>query len=236
MKRAFLLLFILPVSLWARPKAEFEKTSFDFGVLPQGSTVSYSYPFKNVGNEPLKIESVQTTCGCTAAVSDNSLVEPGRTAQIQVTFDSRGKMGDTLKQVRVRTNDPDHPMNFLTISGRVTPSGHPEVTGPQNLFEGSCSTCHARSSEGKKGENLYMASCAMCHENHRRGGRLIASAADDLSGRPTAALRTSITDGVAGTSMPAFGHAHGGPLSSSQIKSLVRYIHSQKDAKKRKSP
>jgi hypothetical protein len=130
MKRAIFLLFLFPTVLWARPKAQFTETLYDFGVLPQGSTTTHTFSVKNVGNKPLKIESVKTTCGCTVASPLNSLIAPGELGQIQVTFDSKGKMGDISRQIRVETNDPNHPMNLLTIGGTVTPAAVPGRNGP----------------------------------------------------------------------------------------------------------
>lgn len=108
--------------LWARPKAQFTETRYDFGVLPQGSTTTHTFSLKNTGNKPLKIESVETTCGCTVATPTNTLIAPGEVGQIQVTFDSKGKAGEISRQVRIRTNDPKNPMNFLTIGGTVAPA------------------------------------------------------------------------------------------------------------------
>lgn len=122
MKWAILLLFLFPTILWARPKAQFTETHFDFGVLPQGSTTTHTFSVKNAGNQPLKIESVQSTCGCTVATSTNSVIAPGALGEIHVTFNSAGKMGDISKQIRVDTNDPKHPTNFLTMGGSVAPA------------------------------------------------------------------------------------------------------------------
>ncbi|MBK8872313.1 MAG: DUF1573 domain-containing protein [Elusimicrobia bacterium] len=133
MKWAIVLLFFLPLSAWARPKGQFSETHYDFGVLPQGSTATYTYSLRNSGNEPLRIESVQSSCGCTAATPTNTLIPPGETAQIRVTFDSKGREGEIMKQIRVQTNDPKNPMNLLTIGGTVTPANVPEEAGrPHN--------------------------------------------------------------------------------------------------------
>lgn len=130
MKWAISLFFLFPTVLWARPQAQFTETHYDFGVLPQGSTTTHTFSVKNAGNKPLKIESVQSTCGCTVASPTNSILAPGELGQIQVTFDSKGKMGDISKQIRVETNDPKHPTSFLTIGGTVAPAVNPGVNGP----------------------------------------------------------------------------------------------------------
>lgn len=141
MKHAVFLILLLPVGLWAGPRVEFSETQFDFGVLPQGSTVTHTFSLKNTGDTPLKIESIKTTCGCTAASPTQSLIAPGELAQIQVSFDSQGRLGNMLKQVRVQTNDPTQSMSFLTMAGTVSlpeTTGQPEPSRPYDVY---CPTC-----------------------------------------------------------------------------------------------
>lgn len=229
MRRFWKLLAVaaIPGSLWAgRPAAKFDQVYADFGILPQGSTVQFNYGFRNVGNEPLRIESVQTSCGCTAAAPENPVIAPGETGIIHVTFDSRGKMGETIKQIRVRTNDPKSPMSFLTLAGKIVESKHPEMTDTRNIFKGACRECHVDRGEKRLGEELYMADCAMCHESQSRGGSALGPASETLALLPEAHLKSRITDGVPDTSMPAYGVKKGGPLSGGQIRSLVHYLKS----------
>ena len=47
------------------PKIQFEKTTYDFGANPQGTPVSCEFVFKNVGTEPLVLQNVKASCGCT---------------------------------------------------------------------------------------------------------------------------------------------------------------------------
>jgi cytochrome c553 len=230
MRKILMMLGCLGAAVWANasaPVIAFDDTYADFGVLPQGTTVQFSFRFTNKGDASLHIEGVQTTCGCTAAAPENPIVPPGERGAIQVTFDSRGKMGETFKQVRVRTNDPKTPLSFLTVTGRIVPSQHPEITGPQNLFTGSCRECHVDRGVGKAGKDLFMSSCAMCHESQERGGPPIAPSARKLASLSEKRLRLGISEGVPSTSMPGYGSKKGGPLSKSQIRSLVHYLKSQ---------
>jgi cytochrome c553 len=213
----------------AAPRAKFDERIFDFGVLIQGATAQHSFGLKNTGKDVLHIESVSSSCGCTAALPAERDVPPGGRSRIDVTYDSRGKMGEIHKVVRVKTNDPEEPVQHLTVKGLVVPSEHPDMTGAQNLLQdANCRTCHVDRGAGKMGQDLYLASCAMCHENHKRGGHRIAAAADEMSVLDERSLRSGIADGREGTSMPAYHKSKGGPLSDKEIKSLVRYIKSVK--------
>ncbi|PTS93212.1 DUF1573 domain-containing protein, partial [Pedobacter sp. HMWF019] len=44
---------------------KFDKESYDFGKIPLGKPVSVEFKFTNVGETPLILTDVQTTCGCT---------------------------------------------------------------------------------------------------------------------------------------------------------------------------
>lgn len=73
MSRLFALSLILFVCLlasnsWAAPNLVVELPTFDFGEVPQGQTVRHSFSFNNDGDEPLLIEKVHSSCGCTAAL------------------------------------------------------------------------------------------------------------------------------------------------------------------------
>jgi hypothetical protein len=42
-----------------------KETSFDFGRIPQGKPVTHNFVITNTGKDPLVIENVQASCGCT---------------------------------------------------------------------------------------------------------------------------------------------------------------------------
>jgi cytochrome c5 len=213
----FLLLFLTGAA-HAAPRIVFDKTEFDFGVLIQGATAQHDFSFQNLGEDPLEIQALNSSCGCTAALATEKIIPPGGKSSIRVTYDSHGKVGEVQKNVRVQTNDPQSPVIQLVIRGLVMMSAHPEMTGTRNLFQGNCKTCHADRGAGKKGKELYAANCAMCHEHHKMGGKFIAPAAEDMAGLPAADVAKVISVGRPGTSMPAFHTDHEGPLSEKQIK------------------
>ncbi|HRY30419.1 MAG TPA: DUF1573 domain-containing protein, partial [Elusimicrobiota bacterium] len=111
----------------ARPRIAFEKTDYDFGVLVEGSTAAFSFPFKNTGGDPLEILAVAASCGCTAAAPADRVVGPGKKSEIRVVYDSHNRLGVTQKTVRVQTNDPRDPVAQLFVRGMVVPVQHPTV-------------------------------------------------------------------------------------------------------------
>lgn len=74
------------------------------------------------------------------------------------------------------------------------------------------------------GAQLFAENCQVCH-GERGQGRVGATLAKDWpSIRPDLTVRAIIEQGVPGTPMSAWGQAHGGPLTDSEIDALVAYI------------
>lgn len=85
-------------------KFEFEELAWDFGTITDGEVVEHSFKFKNAGNEPLVIASVKASCGCTVPDYSKEPVKPGKTGEIRVSFDSKGKENAVSKDVTIIAN------------------------------------------------------------------------------------------------------------------------------------
>lgn len=105
--------------LAAMPNIKFENTTYDGGVVLQGEKVNVAYKFTNTGKEPLIIESVKASCGCTASAPKDKIIQPGASSEIMATFDSRGRKGAQKKSITVRSNDPDSPAVILRLNVEV---------------------------------------------------------------------------------------------------------------------
>ena len=86
------------------PAIKFETTEHDFGKILQGEQVSYTFKFKNVGDAPLIITSIEKTCGCTSPDFSNKPIKPGESGKITITYDSKGHKGFQNKRLVVKAN------------------------------------------------------------------------------------------------------------------------------------
>jgi len=102
----------------AGPKIEFDETVHDFGRILEGHSATHTFRFQNVGNKTLVIDKVSTSCGCTAALVSDSLIEPGEWGEIKATFNSTGRMGFQNKSISVKSNDPGE-VPKLRIKGEI---------------------------------------------------------------------------------------------------------------------
>lgn len=74
------------------------------GKITEGEKVEVAYRFVNTGNEPLVIENVVPTCGCTVAEKPQAPVAPGKEGVVKAVFDSQGRVGSQHKSLTVYAN------------------------------------------------------------------------------------------------------------------------------------
>jgi hypothetical protein len=73
---------------WA-DKLFMNKTTHDFGSVPHGTLLKYSFPIKNIYAVPLKITMVHPSCGCVTAIPSTYDLKPQETATLDVVMDAR---------------------------------------------------------------------------------------------------------------------------------------------------
>jgi hypothetical protein len=98
----------IPLALRPSPEKQakmvFDQPLVYLGRIKEGEQISYTFHFKNKGNMPLQILSVNASCGCTTPKWSKELVQPDKKGFIKVTFDSKGKEGKLQKTVTVYAN------------------------------------------------------------------------------------------------------------------------------------
>lgn len=208
------------------PQIQFETQRYNFGKTNQGTKVQYPFLFTNVGAGDLVLYQLKTTCGCTAAIASTGPYHSGEKGAITVTYDSRGKVGFTTKEITVHSNDPKSP-HSLTLEGVVNiDATHPEIKPGEVLFSGSCAECHSVPAKGKVGKELYDSVCHMCHDFPQESGKKwVAPNKLSLSKLSRRKLKKNISKGIPYTSMSAFSNEESGPLTDKQIDSLIDYLY-----------
>ncbi|NVK49635.1 MAG: DUF1573 domain-containing protein [Cyclobacteriaceae bacterium] len=98
----------------------FKEKSIDFGDIVQGAKVSHTFEFTNTGDAPLVISNVAATCGCTVPSWPKEPVAPGKSAKIEVSFNSAGKMGKQNSVVRIYSNASE-PIEKVSLISNVLP-------------------------------------------------------------------------------------------------------------------
>lgn len=104
-------------------KIEFEKTVHDFGANPQGVPVTYDFVFRNTGDEPLVLQSVKASCGCTTPNWPREPIMPGQESNITVKY-NMARAGNFTKTITVTVKPKEAEQTpeivKLTIKGSAT--------------------------------------------------------------------------------------------------------------------
>lgn len=95
----------------------FEEYLHDYGEIEKDSDGSWSFVFKNLGEEPFVINRVRSTCGCAVPEWPKEPIEPGESGEITVIYNTK-TTGTFLKSVIVYSTAANSPVK-LQIKGRV---------------------------------------------------------------------------------------------------------------------
>jgi len=96
----------------------FSEEAHNLGKVTQGEKVSYTFTVENRGKSALQLKSVNASCGCTVAKYEEKPIAPGKSAPIEVVFNSAGKLGRQTKTVTVVSN-AEPSTKILTIGCEV---------------------------------------------------------------------------------------------------------------------
>lgn len=111
------LLAAFVVNAGAQAVIKYDKSSHDFGKFDEEKKQTVVFAFTNTGDEPLVIQQVMTTCGCTVADYTKTPIPAGKKGQIKVTYNGKGKpKGFSRKVITVRSN-ATNAMTRIYISG-----------------------------------------------------------------------------------------------------------------------
>jgi mono/diheme cytochrome c family protein len=218
-----------------------EKESMEATLKSGERYTHFSFWFTNTSSSEVAIHNARSSCFCTVARLPEQpwRIAPGASGPIQVSMDLAGKSGTVMKAVTVETSAGNKTLMVkTTIPTPATSAGNASMVDADRLKnmqtaladrqavfkKAECASCHAEPAKGKTdGAELYAAVCHSCHDSPHR-----ASSVPDLRAlnHPTDAehWRKWVTYGRAGSMMPAFAQAEGGPLDDRQINALVDYL------------
>ena len=123
MKRFAQLAFFIfaPLFLIGQEKGaliSFETDTIDYGEIAKGSDGVRTFTFENIGDAPIEIQNVRSSCGCTVPNKPKAPIPPGEKGEIQVKYDTN-RVGIFRKTITVNTNVPTAAIIALKIKGNV---------------------------------------------------------------------------------------------------------------------
>lgn len=106
---------------------KFKETVHNFGKIPQGKPVYYTFEIVNTGATPIKLDNVNATCGCTTPEWSQEPIAPGGTSKIKVGYNAAAE-GDFTKYITITYNT--NQTKQIQITGTVWKA--PEGSAPAN--------------------------------------------------------------------------------------------------------
>lgn len=123
MKRCFLVLFfaVIGIAVSAQPSMKISGAEHDFGKFKEeAGKQRYDFVVMNTGTQPLVIQNIVASCGCTLPEWTKSPIPPKGTGKITAIYDPVNRPGPFNKTLSVYTNSKPE-ITVLVIKGEVIP-------------------------------------------------------------------------------------------------------------------
>jgi hypothetical protein len=119
-KKYFFLLVVIPFLCVAQPKIKIvDESYFNFGTFYEGYHPSKEIRITNIGNAPLLIHDVSSTCSCSKFVLSKYILLPCDTAILNIKFISDGKAGLSERNISIMSNDSTQNVSSIRFSANV---------------------------------------------------------------------------------------------------------------------
>lgn len=96
---------------------KFEKNLINYGKIKKGSNGIRVFKFTNVGDEPIIITDVKTSCDCAVPKKPEDPIMPSESGEIEVEYDTK-KIGGFSKVITIFYNDDK--VKKIRIKGYVS--------------------------------------------------------------------------------------------------------------------
>jgi hypothetical protein len=104
-----------------RTTMSFDKLIHDFGTIKADTDNKATFIVTNTGSNPLVVEDVAASCGCTTAEKPEKPILPGKSDKISVVFHpSASQLNEQKKSITITANT-DPKVSMLEIKGFVKP-------------------------------------------------------------------------------------------------------------------
>lgn len=99
---------------------EFETEAINYGKIKKDSDGIRAFEFTNIGEAPLIIKQIKSSCGCAIPQKPTKPIMPGEKGEIKVSYDTK-RIGGFSKAITVFSNAKTE-RKILKIKGNVLAS------------------------------------------------------------------------------------------------------------------
>jgi len=119
MLRVLIMLVVMTGNCQAVANLQVTQDVIDWGDIYSGEQKDGVFVLHNSGDTPLVINKVRSSCGCTAALVSEKIIQPGDEANLRVHFNSKHFQGQVVKRVVVMSNDPQQQQRQFTLRANI---------------------------------------------------------------------------------------------------------------------
>ena len=118
---AGILFAISSISAQNNAQISADELIYNFGTIGESDGLaSHIFTIKNTGNGPLVITRITASCGCTQPEWSKEPIAPGKTGEVKVTYNPKGRPGPFYKTIAIYSNGKKGSFS-IGIKGNVTP-------------------------------------------------------------------------------------------------------------------
>ncbi|WP_026777403.1 DUF1573 domain-containing protein [Polaribacter sp. Hel_I_88] len=96
---------------------KFDKTTIDYGKIDKNANGVRTFTFTNIGDQPLIIKDIKSTCGCTIPEKPEKPILPNEKGTIKVSYNTK-IIGGFSKSITILSNAKNE-RTVLKIKGFV---------------------------------------------------------------------------------------------------------------------
>jgi len=97
---------------YSQPRLEVPVNNFNFGYIPQNSTVVRPFWFKSTGTDTLQIKDIKTGCACAVMPLEKNWIAPGDSMRVSIFWIIKRNIGVIARSPRIYTNASPDPLRL----------------------------------------------------------------------------------------------------------------------------
>lgn len=101
------------------PQLFMENKEVNLGGISPNAIQTRTVSLENKGQEVLEIRKIQGNCECLKLEISKTIINPGETLELKITFDPKGRQGIDQRNIYIFSNDPVNSVQLVVLKSRV---------------------------------------------------------------------------------------------------------------------
>jgi hypothetical protein len=132
----FIILVLISGSVYAQKAAVISSDVqiHDFGGIAEAEGLATHYfTIKNAGTQPLVINRITASCGCTQPDWSKAPIQPGATGEVKVSYNPKGRPGPFYKSIAIHSNAKNGRLTLYLKGTVISRTPEPVISYPYSI-------------------------------------------------------------------------------------------------------